>query len=122
MSDPRELTEADRELLELRSTPAPTDGAVSEERLRELIAECDSAAKTLGTKCADAAAAGRFVAREIHGARSAKFADVADALRELQALRSTPSTREPPHCSTCECGMAKAPDVQGAIACAKGES
>ena len=64
------------------------DEGLSDERLAELIGECQSAADNLGATCADADANGKFVEREFAGVRSVKFADTATLLRELQRRRS----------------------------------
>jgi hypothetical protein len=72
------------------SSNEPEAAEVSDARLRELIDECARTAAELGAKCAEADAHGKFVARESHGARAAKFADVADAMRELLRLRCRP--------------------------------
>lgn len=61
---------------------------ISEARLREIIAECDTAAKSLGKAGDEAEASGKFMSRETHRARARKFADTATALRHLLSLRA----------------------------------
>jgi hypothetical protein len=64
---------------------------IAPERLAELIAECDEAAKSLKNAGDEAETIGKFMTRETSWARSRKFADTAEALRDYQRLRGMTS-------------------------------